>query len=353
MTSAWHTVVYNGTSYVPLLGFNGGGSFLMASENTLGRCRMFHKTKELQYLIEPPVYAEVTGRRGDNVTLPCLLKNKPKHYKVKWTKLDPEAMGVQNVVMMLSAQGYKPYGRLGPRATPRNAHAMDVSIQLHLLALEDGGRYRCELIDGIEDENVVITLSIEGLVFPYQSKHGRYRFTYHEAKEACAENDATLATFDQLYRAWTKGLDWCNAGWLHDGTAQYPIIQPRAVCGGGLQPGIRSYGPKDKKRDHFDAFCFTSLAPGSVFYVRGAFSYEQAQLACTKVGAELAAVGQLYSAWHFHQYDRCDGGWLRDGSVRFPISNPRRRCGGVSEAGVRSFGFPDKKAHLYGAYCYR
>uniref|UniRef100_A0A3B3ZBR7 Uncharacterized protein n=1 Tax=Periophthalmus magnuspinnatus TaxID=409849 RepID=A0A3B3ZBR7_9GOBI len=305
------------------------------------------------YLIEPPVYAEVTGRRGDNVTLPCLLRNKPKHYKVKWTKLDPESMGVQNVVMMLSAQGYKPYGHLGKRASPRNAHAMDVSLELSHLTLEDGGRYRCELIDGIEDENVVITLSIEGLVFPYQSKHGRYRFTFHEAKQACAENDAILATFDQLYRAWTEGLDWCNAGWVHDGTVHYPIIQPRAACGEGLLPGIRSYGPKDKKRDHFDAFCFTSLAPGSVFYARGSFSYKQAELACAEKGAKLADVGQLYSAWHFHQYDRCDGGWLRDGSVRFPISNPRRRCGGVSEAGVRSFGFPDRNAHLYGAYCYR
>lgn len=310
------------------------------------------ESRELQYLLEPPVYAEVSGRRGDNVTLPCLLRHKPKHYKVKWTKLDSEQT-VENIVMILSAHGYKPYGRLGERAFPRNAHAMDVSLQLSRLQLEDGGRYRCELIDGIEDENVVITLSIEGLVFPYQSRHGRYRFNYHEAKEACAENDATLATFDQLYRAWTEGLDWCNAGWLHDGTVHYPIIEPRAACGGGLLSGIRSYGPKDRKHDHFDAFCFTSLAAGSVFYVRGSFSYNQAEAACTQTGAELALVGQLYSAWRFHQYDQCDRGWLRDGSVRFPISNPRGRCGGVSEAGVRSFGFPDKRTHLCGAYCYR
>uniref|UniRef100_A0A8C6WEU9 Hyaluronan and proteoglycan link protein 2 n=1 Tax=Neogobius melanostomus TaxID=47308 RepID=A0A8C6WEU9_9GOBI len=317
------------------------------------KCDVISETKELQYLLEPPVYAEVSGRRGDNVTLPCLLRNKPKHYKVKWTKLDSEQIGVENIVLIQSAHVYKPYGHLGERAFPRNAHAMDVSLQLSRLQLEDGGRYRCELIDGIEDENVVITLSIEGLVFPYQSRHGRYRFNFHEAKEACAEHDATLATYDQLYRAWTEGLDWCNAGWLHDGTVHYPIIQPRAACGGGLLSGIRSYGPKDRKHDRFDAFCFTSLAAGSVFYVRGSFSYTQAESACTQTGAELALVGQLYSAWHFHQYDQCDGGWLRDGSVRFPVSNPRGRCGGVPEAGVRSFGFPDKRTHLYGAYCYR
>ncbi|CAL9706145.1 unnamed protein product [Knipowitschia caucasica] len=311
------------------------------------------ETKELQYLIEPPVFAEVSGRRGDNVTLPCLLKHKPKNYKVKWTKLEPEPTGKQNVVMILGAHGYRPYGRLGERASPRNAHVMDVSLQISHVTLEDGGRYSCELIDGLHDERVVVTLSIEGLVFPYQSKHGRYKFTFRAAQETCAENDATLATFDQLYRAWTAGLDWCNAGWLLDGTVQYPIIQPRAACGGGMQPGVRSYGPKDKNHDHFDAFCFTSLAAGSVFYVRGSLSASQATVACAEQGAQLAAVGQMYSAWHFHQLDQCDGGWLRDGSVRFPISNPRGRCGGGAEAGVRFFGFPDPRVHHYGAYCYR
>lgn len=127
-------------------------------------------------------------------------------------------------------------------------------------------------------------------MFPYQSKNGRYKLNFHEAKEACAEQDGTLATYDQLYRgivksvhsqpnsilstgrpallnllsptAWTKGLDWCNAGWLHDGTVRYPIIHPRPACRGDLQPGLRSYGPKNKDNDRFDAFCFTSVTSG-------------------------------------------------------------------------------------------
>lgn len=48
-----------------------------------------------------------------------------------------------------------------------------------------------------------------GVVFPYQSKNGRYSFTFHEAKKACAEQDGTLASYDQLYRGttrWAKGL---------------------------------------------------------------------------------------------------------------------------------------------------
>ncbi|XP_029308410.1 hyaluronan and proteoglycan link protein 2 [Cottoperca gobio] len=307
----------------------------------------------LKYLLEPPVYAEVVARRGENATFPCILRTKPSRYKVKWTKLEPEHAERENIIMISNAHAFKPYGHLGARASLRKAHTMDASLQLSRLQLEDGGKYRCELVNGIEDESVFIMLRIEGVVFPYQSKNGRYSFTFHEAKEVCAEQDGTLASYSQLYRAWTEGLDWCNAGWLHDGTVHYPVIHPRPACGGELLPGIRSYGTKDKNLDRFDAFCFTSLTSGSVSYISGSFSFEQAGLACQRQGADLALVGHLYSAWRFQNYDQCDGGWLRDGSVRFPISNPREHCGGIPEAGVRSFGFPNKMMHVYGAYCYR
>lgn len=101
------------------------------------------------------------------------------------------------------------------------------------------------------------------------------------------------------------------------------------------------------------SFCVCFLATGSVFYITGSFSYDQAVYACKRQGSELALVGQLYAAWRFQKYDQCNGGWLKDGSVRFPIVSPRKRCGGVPEAGVRTFGFPSKTSHLYGAYCYR
>ncbi|KAK9514384.1 hypothetical protein VZT92_027855 [Zoarces viviparus] len=309
--------------------------------------------RKLKYLLEPLMYADVVARRGENATLPCILRIRPSHYKVKWTKLEAEHVGQENIIMVSNAHAFKPYGHLGPRASLPKAHTMDASLRLHGLELEDGGMYRCELVNGIEDESVVITLRIEGVVFPYQSKSGRYRFTFHEAKEVCAQQDGTLASYNQLYRAWTQGLDWCNAGWLHDGTVHYPIVNPRPACGGELLPGIRSYGPKDKNHDRFDAFCFTSQTSGSVSYVSGSFSFEQAGHACQRQGGELALVGHLYSAWHFQNYDQCDGGWLSDGSVRFPISNPREHCGGIPEAGVRSFGFPNKTMHLYAAYCYK
>lgn len=58
-------------------------------------------------------------------------------------------------------------------------------------------------------------------------------------------------------------MDWCNAGWVLDGTVHYPIINSREPCGGRLLlPGVRTYGARDKQRDRFDAFCFTSALQG-------------------------------------------------------------------------------------------
>lgn len=69
--------------------------------------------------------------------------------------------------------------------------------------------------------------------------------------------------------AWTDGLDWCNAGWLSDGTVNYPILQPRPACGGELAAGIRSYGSRHKTKDRFDTFCFTSATSGERVWSAG------------------------------------------------------------------------------------
>ncbi|KAF6074592.1 hyaluronan and proteoglycan link protein 2 [Phyllostomus discolor] len=298
----------------------------------------------------------------------------------------------------------------------RRGHQLDASLVIAGVRLEDEGRYRCELINGIEDESVTLTLRLEGealrfqpppllwwwwwwgcsglprvlpqhlpgcscgpplprrpalsarlrrlffsplasapspgVVFPYQPRRGRYQFNYYEAKQACEEQDGRLATYAQLYQAWTEGLDWCNAGWLLEGSVRYPVLTARAPCGGHGRPGIRSYGPRDRKRDRYDAFCFTSALAGQVFFVPGRLTLSEAHAACRRRGAMVAKVGHLYAAWKFSGLDQCDGGWLADGSVRFPITLPRPRCGGLPDPGVRSFGFPQPQQANYGTYCY-
>lgn len=86
---------------------------------------------------------------------------------------------------------------------------------------------------------------------------------FYEAKKACEEQDAVIASFEQLFQAWSEGLDWCNAGWLLDATVQYPITVPREPCGGkDLAPGIRNYGERHKHLHRFDVFCFSSALKG-------------------------------------------------------------------------------------------
>ncbi|CAM2108288.1 unnamed protein product [Caretta caretta] len=308
-------------------------------------------TPRLQYLLEP-LQEVVHTQRGATVTLPCVLRARPPHYQVKWSKVEPAEL-LESVILVTSGAQHKTYGQLGGRARLRRGHRNDASLTIAGVALEDEGRYRCQLVNGLEDESLSLTLMLDGVVFPYQTSQGRYRFNYFEAKQACEEQDSRLATYQQLYKAWTEGLDWCNAGWILDGTVHYPIINPREPCGGRLLlPGVRTYGAKDKQKDRFDAFCFTSAVRGQVNFLRGHLSFKEAGQACRNQRATIAKVGQLYSAWKFSQLDRCDGGWLADGSVRYPITTPRTRCGGLPDPGVRSFGFPNKEQRTYGTYCF-
>lgn len=102
-----------------------------------------------------------------------------------------------------------------------------------------------------------------GIVFPYFPRLGRYILNFYDAEKACRDQDAIVASFEQLYDAWRDGLDWCNAGWLSDGSVQYPITKPREPCGGkNTIPGVRTYGMRDKQKERYDVYCFTSSFRG-------------------------------------------------------------------------------------------
>ncbi|KAK2492718.1 hypothetical protein MC885_011942, partial [Smutsia gigantea] len=231
------------------------------------------------HLLVEAEQAKVFSRRGGNVTLPCKFFRDPTAFgsgthkiRIKWTKLTSDYLKEVDVFVSM---GYhkKAYGGYQDRVFLKGGSENDASLVITDLTLEDYGRYKCEVIEGLEDDTTVVALDLQGVVFPYFPRLGRYNLNFHEAQQACLDQDAVIASFDQLYDAWRAGLDWCNAGWLSDGSVQYPITKPREPCGGqNTVPGVRNYGFWDKDKSRYDVFCFTSNFNGKILTVLLSYS---------------------------------------------------------------------------------
>ncbi|XP_029111880.1 hyaluronan and proteoglycan link protein 3 [Scleropages formosus] len=332
----------NGFFYHDVLNGNGNG------EIYFNGVRLYVDTTEA------PIFAV----RGSNVTLPCRYRyepelTSPRRTRVKWSWL-PAGGSHETDVLAAIGRRHRSFAGFKGRVQLRQDSPGEVSLLLTELHLNDTGRYRCEVIDGLEDESATVDLELRGVVFPYQPPQGRYCLNFLAAQRACEEQDSALATFEQLFAAWEEGLDWCNAGWLADGTVQYPITIPREACGGqGMAPGVRNYGTRHRRLHLYDAFCFSSSLRGNVYFLQHPqkLNFSEAAQACEEDGSQIARVGQLYAAWKFTGLEHCEAGWLADGSVRYPIITPRPNCGS-QEPGVRSFGFPAQH-NEHGVYCFR
>ncbi|KAF7647558.1 hypothetical protein LDENG_00170800 [Lucifuga dentata] len=308
-----------------------------------------------------PALVKVFADLGSNVTLPCQLHNQSDDsfvgIRVKWTKVGEDESQDEDVLVSMGFHK-KTYGSFEDRVYLQEADSDDASLVITDVSMGDTGKYRCEVINGLVDDSQEVLLEVQGavtqgVVFPYSPHLGRYNLNFHDA--ACQDQDAVVASFDQLFEAWKGGLDWCNAGWLSDGTVQYPITKPREPCGGSSSgPGVRTYGLRNKHMSRYDVFCFASAFKGHFYWLvqPDRLTYDEAVQACIDDDAKIAKVSHMYAAWKLEGYDRCDSGWLADGSVRYPISRPRKNCS-PTEAAVRLIGFPDKKQKLYGVYCYK
>ncbi|NWS40681.1 PGCA protein, partial [Probosciger aterrimus] len=203
-------------------------------------------------------------------------------------------------------------------------------------------------------------ISPTGVVFHYRAGTSRYAFSFVQAQQACLENNAIIATPEQLQAAYEAGFDQCDAGWLRDQTVRYPIVNPRSNCVGDKEnsPGVRSYGMRPAS-ETYDVYCYIDRLKGEVFFATQPeqFTFPEAQQYCESQNATLASVGQLHAAWK-QGLDRCYAGWLADGSLRYPIVSPRPACGGDAP-GVRTIyqhynqtGFPDPLSRHH-AFCFR
>ncbi|XP_041650864.1 aggrecan core protein [Cheilinus undulatus] len=307
---------------------------------------------------------------GSKVVVPCYFQDNtvndpgaptiaPLSHRIKWTYVTKEKV---TTILVASEGKVQVETEYLDRVTMINYPLVptDATIEITELRSKDSGIYRCEVMQGIEDNYDTVDIQVQGIVFHYRAISTRYTLTFEKAKAACEQNSATIATPAQLQAAYDDGYHQCDAGWLSDQTVRYPIQEPRERCYGDKEtfPGVRTYGVRDAN-ETYDVYCFAEKMSGSVFYSMSVekFTFYEAADQCTKHDARLATTGELYLAWQGGM-DVCNAGWLADRSVRYPINIARSQCGG-GLLGVRTvYLFPNQTGYpypdsRYDAICFR
>ncbi|XP_043909670.1 versican core protein-like [Protopterus annectens] len=327
------------------------------------------KPLHIKRVQQQPVQVDLS----ESALLPCIFLLRPNSSlvssssseppRIKWTKIVSESSHIREVPVLVAKDNTIKIGKhyRGRVDLPGYVHnRYNATLLMTSLRSSDSGIYRCEVVVGIDDEQDTVPLDVVGVVFHYRASGNRYTLNFEEAKQACHENSAVLATPQHLQAAFEEGYDNCDAGWLSDQTVRYPITLPRPGCYGDQNnlPGVRNYGDR-KPEELYDVYCYARELKGEIFYESKPekFDLMEAKKHCQESGATLATTGQLYLAWR-RGLDQCDPGWLSDGSVRYPINIPRKNCGG-DEPSVRTIyrfpnrtGFPDPNSK-FGAYCYK
>lgn len=122
----------------------------------------FNGAKLVVETSKDPVYSY----NGANVTLPCHYRYEPdmgpkRKIRIKWSKLRDDYTKEQDVMVAIG-KTYVAFGDFKGRAHIRQASRHEASLVISDVRLKDDGKYRCEVIDGLEDESDVVDLRLQG-----------------------------------------------------------------------------------------------------------------------------------------------------------------------------------------------
>lgn len=106
------------------------------------------------------------SHQGAQVTLPCHYHYEPtllapRTVRIKWWKLSENGAPEQDVLVAIG-QRHRSFGDYRGRVRLWQNGEREVSLQIRDLRLEDSGRYRCEVIDGLEDQSGLVELELRG-----------------------------------------------------------------------------------------------------------------------------------------------------------------------------------------------
>lgn len=108
----------------------------------------------------------VFSHRGGNATLPCRYYYSPqlaapRRIRIKWSKLREDNTKEADV-LVASGPRHRSFGPFRGRTRLQRSSSSEVSLVIHDLDLHDAGKYRCEVIDGLEDESGIVELGLRG-----------------------------------------------------------------------------------------------------------------------------------------------------------------------------------------------
>lgn len=78
-----------------------------------------------------------------------------------------------------------------------------------------------------------------------------YALTFEDAKTRCEASGSSIASRDDLLEARQMGLDWCECGWLSDGTAGFVLQKEDLDCISAFKESVM----KCKASSHYNAWC--------------------------------------------------------------------------------------------------